>query len=91
MSGAPAPAGEKGWPEMKELIEYLTKSLVDQPEDVQITEVAGEKTTVYELRVGEGDLGKIIGKHGRTIRAIRTILSAAATKQNKRAVLEILE
>ncbi|MFC1572461.1 KH domain-containing protein [Candidatus Eisenbacteria bacterium] len=76
---------------MKELIEFLTKALVDQPEDVQIREVAGEKTTVYELRVGEGDLGKVIGKHGRTIRAIRTILSAAATKQNKRAVLEIIE
>jgi predicted RNA-binding protein YlqC (UPF0109 family) len=77
--------------EMKELIEYLTKALVDQPDDVEVREVVGEKTTVYELRVGEGDLGKVIGKHGRTIRAIRTILSAAATKQNKRAVLEILE
>lgn len=76
---------------MKDLIEYVTKALVDIPEDVDVREVAGEKTTVYELRVGEGDLGKIIGKHGRTIRAIRTILSAAATKQNKRAVLEILE
>lgn len=76
---------------MKELIEYLTKALVDKPDEVDINEVMGEKTTVYELRVGEGDLGKVIGKHGRTIRAIRTILSAAATKQNKRAVLEILE
>ena len=76
---------------MRELIEYLTKALVDNPEEVVVQEVAGEKTTVYELRVGEGDLGKVIGKHGRTIRAIRTILSAAATKQNKRAVLEILE
>ena len=76
---------------MKELIEYMTKALVDAPDEVQVHEVAGEKTTVYELRVGEGDLGKVIGKHGRTIRAIRTLLSAAATKQNKRAVLEILE
>ncbi len=76
---------------MKDLIEYVTKALVDQPEDVEVREVVGEKTTVYELRVGEGDLGKVIGKHGRTIRAIRTLLSAAATKQNKRAVLEILE
>ncbi len=91
MSVVPAPAGEKGIQDMRELIEFLTKALVDQPEDVKIVEVAGEKTTVYELRVGEGDLGKVIGKHGRTIRAIRTILSAAATKQNKRAVLEILE
>lgn len=76
---------------LKELIEYLTQALVDRPAEVEVTEVAGEKTTVYELKVGDGDLGKIIGKHGRTIRAIRTVLSAAATKQNKRAVLEILE
>ena len=77
--------------ETKELIEFMIKSLVDSPEDVAVTAVTGEKTTVYELRVGEGDLGKIIGKHGRTIRAIRTLLSAASTKENKRAVLEILE
>ncbi len=76
---------------LKELIEYLTQALVDRPDEVEVAEVAGEKTTVYELKVGDGDLGKVIGKHGRTIRAIRTVLSAAATKQNKRAVLEILE
>jgi predicted RNA-binding protein YlqC (UPF0109 family) len=76
---------------MKALIEYVTQALVDRPDEVEVREVIGEKTTVYELRVGEGDLGKVIGKHGRTIRAIRTLLSAAATKQNKRAVLEILE
>lgn len=76
---------------MKELIEYVTKALVDKPDEVEVKEVVGEKTTVYELRVGEGDLGKVIGKHGRTIRSIRTLLSAAATKENKRAVLEILE
>ncbi len=76
---------------MKTLIEFVTKALVDRPDEVEVREVVGEKTTVYELRVGEGDLGKVIGKHGRTIRAIRTLLSAAATKQNKRAVLEILE
>ena len=76
---------------MKDLIVYVTKALVDLPDEVEVNEVAGEKTTVYELKVGEGDLGKVIGKHGRTIRAIRTILSAAATKENKRAVLEILE
>lgn len=76
---------------MKVLIEFVTKALVDRPDEVEVREVVGEKTTVYELRVGEGDLGKVIGKHGRTIRAIRTLLSAAATKQNKRAVLEILE
>jgi predicted RNA-binding protein YlqC (UPF0109 family) len=76
---------------MKTLIEFITKALVDKPDEVEVREVVGEKTTVYELRVGEGDLGKVIGKHGRTIRAIRTLLSAAATKENKRAVLEILE
>jgi len=77
--------------ETKELIEFMIKALVDKPEEVEVTAVTGEKTTVYELRVGEGDLGKIIGKHGRTIRAIRTLLSASSTKENKRAVLEILE
>jgi predicted RNA-binding protein YlqC (UPF0109 family) len=76
---------------MKQLIEYITKALVDKPDEVVVREVVGEKTTVYELRVGDGDLGKVIGKHGRTIHAIRTILSASATKANKRAVLEILE
>lgn len=77
--------------ETKELIEFMIRALVDQPGDVEVSSIAGEKTVVYELRVGEGDLGKIIGKHGRTIRAIRTLLSAASTKENKRAVLEILE
>jgi uncharacterized protein len=77
--------------ETKELIEFMIRALVDKPEEVQVTAVTGEKTTVFELRVGEGDLGKIIGKHGRTIRAIRTLLSASSTKENKRAVLEILE
>ncbi len=77
--------------EIKDLIDFMIRALVDKPEEVQVTAVAGEKTTVYELRVGDGDLGKIIGKHGRTIRAIRTLLSAASTKENKRAVLEILE
>ena len=76
---------------MKDLIEYVVRFLVDNPDDVDVREVAGSRTTVYELRVAPGDLGKVIGKHGRTIRAIRTLLSAAATKENKRAVLEILE
>lgn len=78
-------------PMMKDLIEYITRSLVDSPDQVEVRAVQGEKTTVYELRVGDGDLGKVIGKHGRTIRAIRTLLSAASTKLNVRAVLEILE
>ncbi len=76
---------------MKELIEYIAKALVDTPEEVEVTEVEGEKVTVYELRVGDGDLGKVIGKHGRTARSLRTLLNAAAAKMGKRAVLEILE
>ncbi len=76
---------------MKELVEFLVKSLVDNPDKVLIEEVEGEKTTVIELRVDPSDLGKVIGKQGRTARAIRTILNAAGIKKNKRVVLEILE
>jgi uncharacterized protein len=76
---------------MKELVETIARALVDDPEQVQVVEVAGERVTVLELRVGPGDLGKVIGKEGRTARAIRTILNANATKLRKRAVLEILE
>ena len=77
--------------DMKLLIEDIAKSLVDKPEDVSVAEVEGERTTVYELRVATSDLGKVIGKQGKTARAIRTILSAAGTKLGKRCVLEILE
>ncbi len=76
---------------MKQLIEYIAKALVDKPTEVVVKEVEGEKTIVYELRVGDGDLGKVIGKNGQTARSIRTILNAASAKQGKRAVLEILE
>lgn len=76
---------------MQELIEYIAKHLVDHPDEVEVTEVEGAKVTVYELRVGDGDLGKVIGKHGRTARSLRTLLNAAAAKVGKRAVLEILE
>lgn len=76
---------------MKELLLYIAKSLVDRPESVNVVEVMGEKTTVLELRVASEDLGKIIGKQGRTVMAIRTILNAAAAKLKKRVVLEILE
>jgi len=76
---------------MRELIELMAKSLVDKPEEVAVAEVDGERTTVYELRVATSDLGKVIGKQGKTARAIRTILSAAGTKLGKRCVLEILE
>ena len=76
---------------MRELIELIAKALVDFPDDVSVAEVDGERTTVLELRVAKSDLGKVIGKQGQTARAMRTILSAAATKIGKRAVLEILE
>ncbi len=76
---------------MKELVEEIAKALVDHPENVQVTEVEGEQTTVLELRVQNEDLGKVIGRQGRTARAIRTLLSAAGMKIHKRFVLEILE
>lgn len=76
---------------MQALIETIAKALVDKPENVEVSEVEGEQTTVIELRVAKEDLGKVIGKQGRTARALRTILSAASTKIRKRSVLEILE
>jgi predicted RNA-binding protein YlqC (UPF0109 family) len=76
---------------MKEFIIAIVKELVDNPDQVQVTEVDGEKTTVFELRVGPGDLGKVIGKRGKTAGAIRILLSAASAKKGKRAMLEILE
>ena len=76
---------------LKELVTYIAQSLVDNPDAVQTTEVEGEHTTVLELRVAKEDLGKVIGKQGRTARAIRTILAAASSKTKKRTVLEILE
>jgi uncharacterized protein len=76
---------------LKDIIEYIAKALVDTPEAVQVTEIEGEVTSVIELRVAKPDLGKVIGKEGRTARAMRTILTAASTKIRKRAVLEIIE
>ena len=76
---------------MKELVEYMAKALVDDPDAVKVTEIEGEKTSVIEVSVAKEDMGKIIGKHGRTAIAMRTILSAAATKKSKRAILEIVE
>jgi len=76
---------------MKNLVAYIAKALVDKPDEVSVTEVEGEQTSVLELKVAKEDLGKVIGKQGRTARAIRTILSAASTKIGKRSVLEILE
>jgi len=76
---------------LKDLIEQIAKALVDHPEVVEVTKLEGEQTSVIELRVAKEDLGKVIGKQGRTARAMRTILSAASTKIRKRAVLEIIE
>lgn len=76
---------------MKELIKFIAEALVDKPNQVEVTEVEGERTSVLELKVAKEDLGKIIGKQGRTARAIRTILAAASAKINKRVVLEIME
>jgi predicted RNA-binding protein YlqC (UPF0109 family) len=76
---------------MKDLVDRIAKSLVDHPDDVEVTEVEGEQTTVLELRVAQEDLGKVIGKKGRTAQAIRTIVNAGGMKLNKRFVLEILE
>lgn len=76
---------------MKALVEYIAKSLVDKPEEVQVNEIEGEQTSVLELKVAKDDLGKVIGRQGRTARAMRTILGAASIRSNKRTVLEILE
>ena len=77
--------------ELARLIEYMAKMLVDLPEQVSVNEIAGENTTVIELKVAKEDLGKVIGKQGRTARAVRTILNGASTKLRKRTVLEIVE
>ena len=76
---------------MRDLIMIIAKSLVDQPDEVEVAEVKGDKTTVLELRAAKDDLGKVIGKQGKTAHAIRTILNATATKLKQRAVLEIME
>jgi predicted RNA-binding protein YlqC (UPF0109 family) len=76
---------------MKELIKYIAKALVDNPEQVEVSEVEGNRTSVLELKVAKEDLGKVIGKQGRTARAMRTILNAASAKLKKRSVLEIIE
>ncbi len=76
---------------MKDLIALIAKALVDYPEQVKVTEIVGEQTSVIELRVAKEDLGKVIGKQGRTAKAMRTILSAASAKIRKRHVLELIE
>ena len=76
---------------VSELIKLIASSLVDKPEEVEIQEVSGDSTTVYELKVAQEDLGKIIGKQGKTAKAIRVLLGAVAAKEKRRAVLEIIE
>lgn len=75
----------------KDLVEYIAKSLVDNPDEVNVNLVEGEKSTILELRVSSTDIGKVIGKHGRIAKAMRTVLSAASAKSGKRVVLEILD
>ncbi len=76
---------------MGELVEYIAKSLVDNPEEVSVNEIEGSKSVIIELRVAEDDMGKIIGKQGRIAKAIRTVVKAAAIKENKRVVVEIIQ
>ena len=76
---------------MKDLIEYIAKALVDAPDDVEVTEYGDEEASIIKLKVGKDDLGKVIGKKGRTAKAMRTLLSAAAMKVKKRSTLEIIE
>ena len=91
-SEANGPAhAEKKLGELAVLIEHMAKMLVDLPKEVSINEIVGENTTVIELKVAKEDLGKVIGKQGRTARAVRTILNGASTKLRKRTVLEIIE
>jgi predicted RNA-binding protein YlqC (UPF0109 family) len=80
-----------GGAEMKDFIEFIVKHLVDNPDQVHVNEVDGERTVVFELRVGQGDMGKVIGRRGQTAKSLRTLLAAASAKMGKRAVLEILE
>jgi hypothetical protein len=83
--------GTKPLGELAKLIEYMAKMLVDLPDQVSVAEIEGENTTVIELKVDKSDLGKIIGKQGRTARAVRTVLNGASTKLRRRTVLEIVE
>jgi hypothetical protein len=76
---------------MKDLVLYLAKSLVNHPGDVEVKEIQGETATILELRVAKDDLGRIIGKQGRTAKSIRTLLNAAASRTNRKVVLEIVE
>jgi len=76
---------------MKEMIEYVVKGIVDNPEDVRVTQVGGETSIIFELRVHQDDIGKVIGKNGRTVNAIRTLLNVMAARRGVRASLEVLD
>jgi len=76
---------------MKDLIEHIVRALVDHPQDVHVTEVDGERTVIFELRCHPDDVGKVIGKSGKTVGAIRTLLTTAAAKENRRAMLEVVD
>jgi len=76
---------------MKELLESIARNLVDQPEEVSVNEVEGEKSLIFELKVAGDDMGKVIGKQGRIAKAIRTVMKAAAVRNNKRVVVEIIQ
>jgi predicted RNA-binding protein YlqC (UPF0109 family) len=76
---------------MKELVEYITRALVDNADEVSVNQINGEKSVILEVKVASEDMGKVIGKQGRIAKAIRTIVKAAATKEGKRAVVEILQ
>lgn len=89
-SGSPQ-GSQKKLSELSKMIEYMARMLVDLPDQVEVNEIEGENTTVIELKVAKEDLGKIIGKQGRTARAVRTVLNGASTKLRKRTVLEIIE
>lgn len=91
MSNGTPPTESKKLGELAKMIEYMAKMLVDLPDQVSVNEIIGENTTVIELKVAKEDLGKIIGKQGRTARAVRTVLNGASTKLRKRTVLEIIE
>jgi predicted RNA-binding protein YlqC (UPF0109 family) len=76
---------------MKEFIEHLIKQLVDRPDEIQVNEITGERTVIFEIHVAEGDMGQVIGRSGQTARSLRTLLAAVAAKRGQRSVLEILD
>lgn len=78
-------------PQMKELIEYIAKTLVDHPDEVQVEEITGARSIIYELSVAPADMGRVIGKHGRVANAMRSLLRVASARSGKRAILEIVE